>query len=170
MSRSANVALINGPYRDIVEQSLRALVGAENTLVIDAADVVNETSIKKYAPELSLFDMNLVKPVTAFQLKWFVDEELSKWMDDGIETVVIFGLKPLFFDQNVLSCEYLELFRRVTADMKKITSELNRQVITLTFSEQFDCIRDSVLTSELESFADLVFNLSELEVCAVRKS
>ncbi len=169
LSVAPNVALIRGCYKDVVEQMLRTLANSkEGVLVIDAADVVNEATIKKYAPELSLFDLDLVRPVSAFQLKWFVEEELARWIKyKGVETVVIFGMKPLLFDQNVLDSECVRVLQDVLQGVRRVTQQEGSQVVTLTFSERFDNSRDAKLTEALESSVDFVFDLNELAVCAV---
>ena len=45
---SANVALIRGPYKEVVEKSLSVLADSEDTLIIDAADVFNDFIASKY--------------------------------------------------------------------------------------------------------------------------
>ena len=166
---SANVALIKGPYRDVVEQSLHALASAEDVLVIDAADVINEFMLNKYSRCITINEAQVFSPVNAFHFKQFVEEELARLLADGnFKTVAVFGAKPLFFDPNLLDFEYLDLFRSVIDNLRKVSSENGAQVVILTFEEEFDCSRDVALTAELTTSADLVFDLGELAISAQR--
>tara|TARA_Y100000310_G_C20406387_1_gene679859 strand:+ start:232 stop:795 length:564 start_codon:yes stop_codon:yes gene_type:complete len=164
---SANVALIKGPYRDVVEQSLRSLASAEDVLVIDAADVINEFMLNKYGRCIAINEAQVFSPVNAFHFKQFVEEELANLLASGkFNTVAVFGAKPLFFDPNLLDFEYVDLFKSVIDNLRNVASENGAQVVILTFEEGFDCSRDVALTEELTASADLVFNLGELAIPA----
>tara|TARA_Y100000310_G_C20633222_1_gene789759 strand:+ start:1259 stop:1780 length:522 start_codon:yes stop_codon:yes gene_type:complete len=162
---SANVALIRGPYREIVEESLRSLASSEDVLVIDVMDVCNTYTFAKFG--LTMPDIAIFTPITAYHLKQFIEEELSRCMaEKGAKTIAVLGLNPLFYDPNILDFEYVDLFRNIVGEIRRVATENGSQVLILTSEETPDCSRDAVLTEELDSIVDYVFNLNEMKVCA----
>jgi len=163
---SATVALVRGPYKDVVEQSLLALASSKETLVIDVLDIFNEHTFAKYnlnVPD----DIEVFAPITAFHFNQFVETELGRRiMEKSIKTIAILGFRPLFLDPNILDFEYIDLFKNIIGGLKQIAAENGAQVLILTFEEVHNCERDSELTKTLDSLSDIVFNLGEMKVCA----
>lgn len=165
--KSANVALIKGKYKDVMDKTLDTLADSKDTLIIDAADIFNDFTLSKYGLSDPIRNSLIFSPITAFQLKRFVDEELSELLaGSGAKTVAILGLKPLFFDPNITDYEYKSLFSSLIYNLKKVTFNIGAELLILTFDEEYNSERNSVLSESLISTADVVFNLNELQVCA----
>lgn len=162
VGKNATVALIKGRYYDIVEQSVKSL--ADGALVIDAADIFNDLTLSKYG--ITADSIDVFSPVTVFQLKNFVDEELREKLASGnVRTLIVAGLKSVFFDSNILDGEYLGMFRDMINNIKDVAAEYDVGVTMFAFDEKYANPRDELLDTALVAEADLVFELAGQELC-----
>ncbi len=154
---SANgVMLVRGPYDKV---TLEALQFASDPMcaIIDAADVFNPLNTVGSDPNI------VAAPVTAFQLKKFVDEELSKHKDCSV--LVVLSLKNLFFDSNMLEEEYLSVFSEIVSKIRRFSKRECVSVVNFEFAEQFEHARNEDLDKMLEIGADWIVTLApEVEI------
>lgn len=162
----ANVALVRGPYKQIVKQSLKPLAESKDTLIIDAADVFNAFTL---GSDTGLTNKKMFSPTTAFQLKEFVEEEMTHFLkDEGIRNIAILGVEPLFLDPNLLDYEYKSFLERLLSNIKYKAGQVGANVVILTFEEGYSSDRYADVVSTVAANADIEFNVCEMEPCVAR--
>ncbi len=145
------VMLIKGPYDKIVAEALRFSEETDCS-IIDAADILNPLNACGNEPNI------VSAPVTAFQLKRFVDNELKNYKNS--QALVILSLKNLFFDSNIKEDEYLSMFNEIISKIREFSEKNSVSVVNFEFSEQFEHPRDEDLTKMLEISADWLVKLA----------
>ena len=167
------LALIKGSYEEMLQQSSELLdnVNPEDCLIIDASEVFSIININQYeeAPPLD----NVFAPVTAFQLKEFVEKDLENMVINmDCKLILVSSMRNLFFDPNINEEEYSKIFSEILTNLRKIAAEHGVFVVTLDFIETFDNSRDATLTNLLEISSDWVIrpnNSSEVSLFGVEK-
>ena len=139
------VSLVVAPYERIKELPFSELAG--DTLIIDAAELIRNAS------------KNVRYPVTAFQLKRYVDEELEEELSHfGYEKILFIGVRRLFFDPNIREGEYLDLLSEIISRVRELSLSGGVEVLFIDFEERYEIERDIEISELLSSAVDVIFN------------